>query len=97
MILLVEYTVEQDVFIFTGIQFVPIEHLAWSCLTIGALGWGQIQIANSNVIHINRDNTRANWMISLCDELDIFYPKEIAKISERVDYFRAVRAYWENK
>ena len=97
VILLVEYTVENDSLVFTGIQFIPIEHLAWSCLTIGALGWGQIQIANSNIIHVNRENSRIEWMLSLCDELDVFYPKEIAKISERVEYFRAVRVYWESK
>ena len=26
------------------VHFVPIEFLSWDCLTIGALGWGQIQI-----------------------------------------------------
>lgn len=97
VILLVEYTVENDILTFTGIQFIPIEHLDWDCLTIGALGWGQIQIANSNIVKINREITRANWMLSLCDELDVFYPKEISKITERMEYFRAVRDYWESK
>lgn len=32
------------------VNFIPIEFLSWECLTIGALGWGQIQIANSNKI-----------------------------------------------
>lgn len=97
VILLIEYGVDHGCLTFTGARFIPIEHLAWSCLTIGALGWGQIQIANSNIIRVNRNTTRADWMLSLCDALDIFYPKEISKISARMDYFRKVRTYWENK
>ena len=51
--------------------------LDWSCLTLGALGWGQIQIANSNIITINPNNTRKTWMLQLCDMLDIFYPNDL--------------------
>ena len=36
------------------VEFVPIEHLNWSCLTLGALGWGQIQIANARNVLIDR-------------------------------------------
>lgn len=60
--------------------FVPIEFLGWDCLTIGALGWGQIQIANSNRITINPQYSRKSWMIEFCDTMLEFYPKEIAKI-----------------
>lgn len=97
IILLVEYAVENGTLVFSGVRFVPIEHLHWSCLTIGALGWGQIQIANASIIHIDRASTRKEWMLSLCDELDVFYPKEIAKIEDRLDYFRTVRTFWESK
>jgi len=97
IVLLIEYSVGNGHLTFTGAHFIPIEHLEWSCLTIGALGWGQIQIANSNIIHVNRENTRIDWMLSLCDALDIFYPMEIAKISERIDYFKSVRNYWAQK
>lgn len=77
-------------------HFVPIEHLDWSCLTVGALGWGQIQIANSNNIVINREQTRRSWMLKLCDKLADFYPKEIAKITNRISHFDKVRTFWEN-
>lgn len=97
VILLVEYTVKNGHLSFTDTHFIPIEHLEWSCLTIGALGWGQIQIANSNRVDVNRNNTRVDWMLSLCDTMDTFYPKEINKINERIDYFRAVRSFWEGK
>lgn len=97
IILLVEYAVQNGVLKFTSVRFAPIEHLRWSCLTIGALGWGQIQIANANIIHIDRTHTRKGWMLSLCDQLDVFYPKEISKITDRLDYFKTVRTFWENK
>lgn len=97
VILLVEYTVNNGCLTFTNTQFIPIEHLSWSCLTIGALGWGQIQIANSNRVDVDRNSLRAEWMLSLCDRMDVFYPREISKINERIDYFRAVRTFWEGK
>lgn len=97
VILLVEYAVEDKGVSFTNVRFVPIEHLRWECLNIGALGWGQIQIANTNIIHVDRKTTRKAWMLSLCDELDMFYPKEIAKITDRISYFHTVRTFWESK
>jgi hypothetical protein len=33
-------------------------------------------------------------MIRLCDALLSFYPREIAKIGERIDYFERVRQFW---
>ena len=97
VILLVEYTVIEGHLTFINTHFIPIEHLEWSCLTIGALGWGQIQIANSNRIEVNRSNTRVDWMLSFCDTMDAFYPKEIKNITERIDNIHAVRSFWESK
>ena len=82
---------------FTECLCIPIEYFDWQCLTLGALGWGQIQIADSNNVHVNTKNTRKKWMLQLCDALDLFYPNEIAKITRRIDYFRNIRAYWENQ
>ncbi len=48
VLLMVSYYLDGNKVNFTDIKFVPIEFLGWDCLTIGALGWGQIQIANSN-------------------------------------------------
>jgi hypothetical protein len=73
--------------------FIPIEFLDWDCLTIGALGWGQIQIANSNRIIIT-PQSRKQWMLELCDTLFDFYPGEVGKIKERIEYFKKVRRYW---
>ena len=97
VILLVEYSTIEDKIIFEQVRFVPIENFLWDCLTIGALGWGQIQIANANIINVDRELTRKSWMLQLCDTLDIFYPKEIFKIEKRIDRFAQVRAFWENR
>ena len=66
----------------SDVLFIPIEFLDWECLTIGALGWGQIQIANSNRIKINHGFSRKEWMLSLCEAMFEFYPREIFKIEQ---------------
>lgn len=86
----------------TGIQvadvvFIPIEYLDWSCLTIGALGWGQIQIANANKIVVKHNNQRELWMIELCEKLLIFYGKELEKISKRSAHFEKLLTQWKNR
>ncbi|MCL1831650.1 MAG: hypothetical protein FWG45_01915 [Oscillospiraceae bacterium] len=96
VVLLVEYDVEDDELVFTNVSFNPIEYFSWDCLTIGALGWGQIQIANANYIK-TEISLRKDWMLELCDVLDIFYPKEIEKISKRLTRFKEVREFWEQK
>ncbi len=96
-ILMIKYLVTEQSLKVSDVTFVPIESLDWSCLTIGALGWGQIQIANSNNIVANESYDRKEWMIELCDTLLEFYPKEIAKISDRIKRFEEVKSYWENK
>ena len=54
VMLMVAYNVVSDVRIYIEkVRFVPIEFLSWDCLTVGALGWGQIQIANANKIVMN--------------------------------------------
>ena len=97
VILLAEYGVRDNIAVFDSVKLLPIEHLQWDCLTIGALGWGQIQIANSNYISINTNTTRKEWMLQLCDNLDLFYPKEINKIKDRITHFANVRKFWGNK
>jgi len=78
------------------VHFVPIEFLSWNCLTIGALGWGQIQIANSNTIEIV-PQSRKKWMLQLCDALAEFYPHEISKITERIKHFEKIKKFWLKK
>ncbi len=97
VMLLVSYHVEETKVIVTNVKFVPIEFLDWSCLTIGALGWGQIQIANSNFITINDNYLRKTWMLELCDVMLQFYPKEIVKIGVRITHFEKIKEFWLRK
>lgn len=97
VLLMVKYNIDQTKIKIHKTHFIPIEFLSWDCLTIGALGWGQIQIANSNNITINKGYSRAKWMVDLCDIVIEFYSKEIGKIGERTGYFEEVKVYWEEK
>lgn len=98
VILMVSYNVTSGNHIrVKRVNFVPIEFLSWECLTIGALGWGQIQIANASNIIVVPGYSRKKWMLTLCDALFEFYPQEIVKIKDRIAYFKKVRTYWERK
>ena len=97
VLLMIAYDIEGLRAVIEKVLFVPIEFLGWDCLTIGALGWGQIQIANSNVVTVNAGYSRKKWMIELCDTLLEFYPKEIAKIDKRIERFKTIRAQWEKR
>ena len=98
MILMIDYHVVSSFRIrIERVHFVPIEFLSWTCLTIGALGWGQIQIANANNIVVNHAYSRKKWMLELCDVLLEFYPREIEKVKGRIEYFNEVKKRWKEK
>ena len=97
VLLMIDYDIEGLRAVIEKVFFVPIEFLGWDCLTIGALGWGQIQIANSNVVRVNPGYSRKKWMIELCDTLLEFYPREIAKINKRIERFKTIRTQWEKR
>ncbi|HOF99437.1 MAG TPA: hypothetical protein PLD44_08680 [Paludibacteraceae bacterium] len=97
LLLKIDYQIEGTKAVIKHVTFAPIEFFDWNCLTIGALGWGQIQIANANVVNLIPKNSRKKWMLELCDTLLEFYPKEIGKIAERIDHFKKIRKFWEKK
>ena len=97
VVLLVKYAIKGTALHATKVHFVPIEFLSWECLTIGALGWGQIQIANANTITINEGYARRDWMLQLCDAMLEFYPREIGKIQNRIAYFKKVKQDWQKR
>jgi hypothetical protein len=97
VVLTVAYAVKGTTVKVQKVHFVPIEFLSWECLTIGALGWGQIQIANSNKIIVNPKYSRKKWMLEFCDVMLEFYPKEIEKIEKRIKHFQKVKKVWEQK
>jgi hypothetical protein len=97
VLLLIKYGIEELSARVSKVHFAPIEFLGWDCLTVGALGWGQIQIANSNHITINYQYSRKQWMLELCEMMLEFYPKEMGKIEERIQYFEKVKRFWKDK
>ncbi|HBJ77005.1 MAG TPA: hypothetical protein DDY68_04175 [Porphyromonadaceae bacterium] len=98
-ILIISYRIMNEKIEYVNCHFKKIESFDWSCLTIGALGWGQIQIANANNLIFNdsMENGRRSWMLTLCDRLSSFYEEEISKIGERETWFATIRDYWERK
>lgn len=96
-LLLVKYAVDGNRVVVSEVNFGPIEFLDWDCLTIGALGWGQIQIANSNHIQIRHGYSRKAWMLELCECVLEFYPREIAKIRERIHHFERLQTAWHQR
>ncbi len=97
LLLKIDYETEGTKAAIKHVTFAPIEFFNWNCLTLGALGWGQIQIANANTVNITPKTSRKKWMLELCDTLLDFYPKEIGKIGERIDHFKQVRKFWQKK
>ena len=95
-ILIVSYHVSNDAILFEECHFKKIESFCWDCLTLGALGWGQIQISNANNLSFSNQSRKA-WMLKLCDKLYTFYDEEIAKIGERKSWFQSIKEYWEAK
>jgi hypothetical protein len=96
-ILMISYSVAGNTARVSEVKFAPIEFLGWDCLTIGALGWGQIQIANSNFVTVHPGYSRKQWMLEFCDVMLEFYPKEISKIGDRISRFEQVREFWRSK
>ena len=97
-IIMIKYSISGTDLEVSDVLFAPIEFLDWKCLTVGALGWGQIQIKNSNNIRTIERNSRKEWMLQLCDVMIDFYPREIRKIiTERIQRFEDVKEAWENK
>ncbi|MGM9847677.1 MAG: hypothetical protein ACI31F_06970 [Muribaculaceae bacterium] len=98
-ILIVSYKVIENEIKYTRCDFKRIESFDWSCLTLGALGWGQIQIANANKLKFltARNTNRKQWMLDLCEKLFIFYDEEISKIGERKTWFNSIKSYWLSK
>lgn len=96
-VLIISYNVTGGKLNYTDCHFKRIESFDWSCLTLGALGWGQIQIANANNLSFVEITSRKAWMLSMCDKLATFYDEEIGKIGERKLWFSNIKKYWEDK
>ena len=94
VIFFIQYTIEDKKVCIHKVSIFPIEFLSWECLTVGALGWGQIQIKNSNLVKIT-PCSRKQWILYLYNMLiDSFYPHELSKIKERQNYFSDIKKFW---
>ena len=96
-LIMIRYSMDGTTVRVSDVMFSPIEFLDWDCLTVGALGWGQIQIANSRDVRVIEGFSRKQWMLQLCDAMAAFYPREIEKIEERIVHFDRIRGYWQSK
>lgn len=97
LVILVSYSVVGNAVTFASTTAVPIEWLSWKSLTLGNLGWGQIQFLDTPTFEVVESQDRAIWMTQLCDQLLDFYPREITKTTERLAYFRKARDVWASK
>ncbi len=97
VLMIFSYTINQSDLMVQKVHFVPIENMHWDCLTLGALGKGQIQIKKAKNIHVDMSLTRKVWMLELCDRLSKFYPNEINKIQDRIKYFEETMRFWESQ
>lgn len=97
VVLMVAYNIVGLNAVVQDVKFMPVEFFGWDCLTIGALGWGQLQIADSNRITVNPRYSRRTWMLELCDSLFEFYPREIEKATQRIGHFKRVKERWEKR
>lgn len=93
----IDYLISNKQVVVKKVTFAPIEYFDWSCLTVGALGWGQIQIANANIVNLSPDTPRHEWMIELYDHLCRFYPNEIRKAQKRLAYFKIQQKLWKER
>lgn len=96
-VLIISYKIKGASIDYKECYFKPIEAFKWDCLTLGALGWGQIQIANANKLHFNEKVCRRDWMLTMCSKLETFYDEEIGKIGERKVWFAKIKEEWESK
>ena len=96
-IMMIKYEILDNNITVSEVIFCPIEFIDWDCLTIGALGWGQIQITNSSHITLRHGYSRKQWMLSFCERILEFYPKEIMKIKDRIIRFEEVKLQWQGK
>jgi hypothetical protein len=94
VVLMIKYAVKGTRVAVSRVHFLPIEHLQWTCLTIGALGKGQIQIANAKHLEFDTAASRKSWMLKFCDIMLDFYPREVRKIGLRVAQFEKVKTFW---
>ncbi len=59
---------------------VPVENLSWNCLSIQAQGKGVIQL--SGTLEINREQTKAMFMVGFKQALGVYIARERKKLDD---------------
>ncbi|MGD8781802.1 MAG: hypothetical protein PVH88_22925 [Ignavibacteria bacterium] len=94
VVLLIDYKPSEPANFIKNVHFVPIEFLSWDCLTIGALGAGQIQIKKSSEITKIEKYSRKTWMNDFTETLIEFYVNENYKLGGRLLKANKTRVEW---
>ena len=89
-LLLVDYSIENDKIVFKKVKFQSIENLDLNCLTIGALGWGQLQIKSMEKVNF-LEIERGEWLLKLLEKIEKFYDAEKKKIESRKEHFSSIK------
>lgn len=97
VVLLIDYKPSEPRNNIVNVHFTPIEFLSWECLTIGALGAGQIQIRKASVITKIEKYSRKTWMNDFTEHMIEFYVNENYKLSERLLKANRTRLEWLKK
>ena len=97
VVLLVDYKPSKQKNFISNVRLLPIEYFSWNCLTIGALGVGQLQIRKASTIVTHIKNSRKDWMREFAETLMLFYAKEISKASRRLTNAAKTLETWKNK
>ena len=86
----IHYTREKkDEVVIQDIRVRYIWELDWSILRIGALGKGQLQIANANNDLKFTGEGKEKWFETLKDEVKKFYEKEIEKTGKEIELWES--------
>lgn len=80
-IILVKYMIIDGSCVVSNVIFSPIENISIDCLTIGALGKGQLQLKNSNSVCFSKID-RNEWIDNFKNMMSKFYDKQIIKFTK---------------
>lgn len=97
VVLLIDYKPSESEKCIVNVNFIPIEFMSWKCLTIGALGVGQIQIKKASVISKIEKNSRKVWMNEFTERLIEFYVHENLKLGQRLVKANESRVDWQQR
>jgi hypothetical protein len=81
----VDYRRNKDLVEILDVKVFNICELDWNNLTIGALGYGQLQIKDKNKKFLLTSECQEKWESQLNKRVDSFYKKQICKFEKQID------------